>query len=110
MPCPEPADRRIKACKPKTTVAAVPTSTTPDPKNPNCDDAKAEPVIGRVIKNEIQGGDVLDHDRAPAATTASQKGWTGTVLRGDEPTRRSHGGDVTVIRVDKQRDDRQGAA
>ncbi len=57
MPCPNPPDRRVASCKksqwPKCNIAA------PDPQNPNCDDAKADPVTARVLKQETQGGEIV---------------------------------------------------
>lgn len=58
MACPNPPDRRVKSC-PKSKWPKCQDINNPDPNNPNCDDAKAEPVMARVIKTEIQGGQVL---------------------------------------------------
>jgi len=98
MPCPNPPDRRIKACKP--TQFAKCNLAAPDPGNPNCDNAKADPVTGRVIKNEVQGSDVII-TIAAGTDQGVAKTWRGHVLRGetDSPM---EGGDVTVVRVGKR--------
>lgn len=98
MPCPNPPDRRVKACR-KSQWPKCPDINNPDPQNPNCDDAKADPVLGRVLKNEVQGGDVII-TIAGGSNSGVKKGWRATVLRGqsDEPL---PGGDVTIIRIDK---------
>jgi hypothetical protein len=98
MPCPNPPDRRVKACKP--TQWPKCDIKNPDPNNPNCDNATADPVTGRVIKNEVQGSDVII-TVAAGTDQGVAKGWTGRVLRGDSDTP-VDGGDVTVIRVGKR--------
>jgi len=98
MPCPNPPDRRVKSCKktqwPKCNLAA------PDPQNPNCDDAKADPVVGRILSNTVQGSELLITIGA-GSNSGIAKGWTATVLRGDSGTPLS-GGEVTIVRIDKQ--------
>lgn len=97
MPCPNPPDRRVKACKksmwPKCNLAS------PDPLNPNCDDAKADPVVTRVLKNEVQGSETIITIGA-GSNSGIAKGWRAVVLRGDTDQPLS-GGDVQVIRIDK---------
>ncbi len=99
MPCPNPPDRRVKAC-PKSKWPKCMDINNPDPQNPNCDDATAPPVTGRVIKNEVQGSDVLVTVAAGSDQGVS-KAWKGHVLRGDTDTP-MEGGEVTVIRVGKR--------
>jgi hypothetical protein len=99
MPCPNPPDRRVKAC-PKSKWPKCADIANPDPQNPNCDDAKADPVTGRVIKTEIQGSEVLVTISA-GTDQGVGKGWRGKVLRGDSDSPLD-GGDVTVIRVGKR--------
>jgi hypothetical protein len=53
-----------------------------------------------VIKNEVQGSDVIITIAAGTDQGVS-KGWKGHVLRGDSETAMD-GGDVTVIRVGKR--------
>ena len=99
MPCPKPPDRRIRSCK----TSAFPKCldiNNPDPNNPNCDNATAPPVTARVIKNEVQGGDVLVTVAAGSDQGVS-KTWKGHMLRGDSDSPMD-GGDVTVIRVGKR--------
>jgi len=97
MPCPNPPDRRVKSCKAsqwqKCNLAA------PDPQNPNCDNAKPDPVVARVIKYEVQGNDTIITLGAGSAQ-AIQKSWKAYVLRGDSDQPMS-GGDVFLVRVDK---------
>lgn len=99
MPCPNPPDRRVKAC-PKAKWPKCIDINNPDPQNPNCDDATAPPVTGRVIKNEIQNGETLITIAAGSDQGVS-KAWKGHVLRGDSDTPMD-GGDVVVIRVGKR--------
>jgi hypothetical protein len=97
MPCPSPPDRRVKSCKktmwPKCNLQAL------DPLNPNCDDAKADPVTTRVLKNEVQGSDTIITIGA-GTNSGIAKGWRATVLRGDTDQPLS-GGEVQIIRIDK---------
>lgn len=98
MPCPNPPDRRVRACK----ASAFPKCqdiNNPDPQNPNCDNAKAPPMTGRVLRTEVQGGDLLI-TIAGGSNSGVKKGWTATVLRGDSDEPLS-GGDVQIIRIDK---------
>ena len=97
MPCPNPPDRRVKSCPKK----AWPKCDlkNPDPQNPNCDDATADPVTGRVLKNEVQGGELVITIGA-GSNQGIQKTWKATVLRGETETPLP-GGEVTVVRLDK---------
>lgn len=97
MPCPNPPDRRVRSCK--ASQWAKCDLANKDPQNPNCDNAKADPVTARVLKNEIQGGDLIITIGA-GSNSGISKGWRATVLRGDTDTPLS-GGDVTIVRVDK---------
>ena len=54
----------------------------PDPQNPNCDDATADPVTARVLKNEVQGSELVITIGA-GSEQGIAKGWNGHVLRGD---------------------------
>jgi hypothetical protein len=97
MECPNPPDRRIRKCKP--TQWPKCDLKAPDPQNPNCDNAKAEPVTARIVKNEVQGSDVIITIGA-GTNSGIQKGWRGYVLRGDtdQPL---PGGDIAIVRIDK---------
>src|SRR3569833_2009581 len=99
MPCPNPPDRRVKAC-PKSKWPKCMDINNPDPQNPNCVDATAPPVTGRVIKTEIQQNDTIVTVAAGSDQGVS-KAWKGHVLRGDSDTPMD-GGEVTVIRVGKR--------
>jgi len=99
MPCPNPPDRRVKAC-PATKWPKCPDIKNPDPNNPNCDNAKADPVTGKILHPEVQGGDVLI-TIGVGTDQGVGKGWKGHVLRGDTEGFLD-GGDVTVIRVGKR--------
>jgi hypothetical protein len=98
MECPNPPDRRVKKCPaskwPKCDIKA------PDQNNPNCDNATADPITGRVIKNEVQGNDVLI-TIAVGKDQGVATGWKGHLLRGDSDTPMD-GGDVQVIHVGKR--------
>jgi len=95
--CPNPPTSRAKACKLKDFPPCD--KASPDPENPKCS-IKADPITGRVIKNEVQGGDVVI-TIAVGSDQGVGKGWTGRVLRGDSENPLD-GGDVTVIRVGKR--------
>lgn len=97
MECPNPPDRRVKKCKPVFPPCKDPKN--PDPANPNCDNVKVPPVIGRIIGNNIQGSDVIV-TIGVGTNSGVQKTWGATVLRGDSDQPLA-GGEVTVIRVDK---------
>jgi hypothetical protein len=98
MDCPKPPDRRIKKCTPNK-FPKCPNIAEPDPENPNCDNAKADPVKARVISAGVSGGDTLITVSA-GSSKGVQKTWRGQVLRGDSDAALA-GGEVTVIRVDK---------
>jgi hypothetical protein len=100
MECPNPPDRRVKKC-PASKWPKCPDIKAPDPLNPNCDNAVAEPVIGKVIKNEVQGNDVLITIGAAGTDKGVATNWKGHVLRGDSDTP-IDGGDVLVIHVGKR--------
>jgi hypothetical protein len=99
MPCPTPPDRRVKACPaskwPKCDLKA------PDANNPNCDNATADPVKGRVLKADVQGSDVIITIGVGTDQGVGKSGWSGKVLRGDSDVALS-GGDVTIIKIDKR--------
>jgi len=97
MECPNPPDRRVRKCKPVFPACKDPRN--PDPANPNCDNVKLPPIIGRIIGNTVQGSDVIITIGA-GTNSGVQKTWGAHVLRGesDQPLA---GGEVTVIRVDK---------
>ncbi|HEY0195476.1 MAG TPA: hypothetical protein VGC42_30385 [Kofleriaceae bacterium] len=97
MECPNPPDRRVKRCKNVFPKCKDPTN--PDANNPNCDDAKVPPVVGRIIGvSDSSSGVVI----TIGAGTNSHigKDWKAVVLRGDSDSPLA-GGDVTVVRVDK---------
>ena len=98
--CPTPPTSRSKACMKNVAKFFPPCDkANPDPDNPKCLE-KAAPVTGRVIKNEVQGSDVVI-TIAVGSDQGVGKGWTGRVLRGDSDTP-VDGGDVQVIRVGKR--------
>jgi hypothetical protein len=98
--CPSPPTSRSKACMRNVAKNFPPCDkSNPDPDNPKCNE-KAAPVTGRVIKTEVQGGDVVV-TIAVGSDQGVGKGWTGRVLRGDSETAMD-GGEVTVIRVGKR--------
>jgi len=102
MPCPNPADRRVKSCVadklhkwPK-----CPDPRNPDPNNPNCDDIKVPPVIGRIIGSSIQGSELIV-TIAAGTNSGVAANWTAHVLSGGSGETPLPGGDIKVIRVDK---------
>lgn len=98
MPCPNPPDRRVRACKPSL-FPKCQDINNPDPQNPNCDNAKAPPVTTRVMKNEVQGGDLIITIGA-GSNSGVKKGWTAIMLRGESDSPLP-GGDITIVRIDK---------
>ncbi|HVK86258.1 MAG TPA: hypothetical protein VM513_19190 [Kofleriaceae bacterium] len=98
MPCPNPPDRRVKACK-KSDFKKCDLKD-PDPQNPNCDNATADPVVTRVMKSEVQGGETVITIGAGSGSGVG-KGWRAYVLRGDSDSPLP-GGEITVVRIDKQ--------
>ncbi len=98
MPCPNPPDRRVKSCRPSVFPKCQDVNN-PDPMNPNCDGATAPSVTTRVMKNEVQGGDLIITIGA-GSNSGVKKGWTATMLRGESDTPLP-GGDVTIVRIDK---------
>lgn len=99
MPCPNPPDRRIKSC-PASRWPKCPDIKNPDPQNPNCDNAKADPVTTRVLKYEVQGSETVLTIGA-GSNQGIAKGWRATVLRGDSGDQPMSGGDITIVRIDK---------
>jgi hypothetical protein len=97
MPCPNPPDRRVRACKP----SAWPKCdlNNPDPQNPNCDNAKPDPVITRVLTNVVENGEMVI-TIAGGTNNGIKKDWKGVVLRGqsDDPL---PGGEIRIFSVDK---------
>ena len=97
MPCPEPPDRRVKACTKDKFAACDPKAL--DPKNPNCDNYKPEPINGRIVKSTIDGSTV-EIWFAPCASRGIDTGWKGKVMRGSSGQPLS-GGEFTVTAVSK---------
>ena len=97
MECPKPPDRRIRKCK-NTAFPKCPNIAEPDPDNPNCDNAKADPVKARVISNSVQG-DATIITIGAGKKQGVKLDWGGKVLRGDSDSPMV-GGDVVLVRVD----------
>ncbi|HEY5949171.1 MAG TPA: hypothetical protein VIV40_26945 [Kofleriaceae bacterium] len=95
--CPNPPTSRAKACKLKDFPPCD--KAAPDPENPKCS-IKADPITARVIKNEVQGSEVVI-TIAAGSDQGVVKGWTGRVMRGDSDTPLD-GGEVNVIRIGKR--------
>lgn len=101
MPCPKPPDERVRACKPSDW-PPCPDKKNPDPKNPNCL-IPADPLVGRIVSREVQGGELILKIGA-GSDQGITKAWRATVISGPDISDKSvAGGDVTIIRVDKQR-------
>ncbi len=99
MPCPRPADKRVRACK-ITDFPPCPDKKNPDPNNPRCD-IPADPVVGRVIGRDIQGGDTVLKIGAGSDQGISKEGWKAFVVDGSGKA--ISGGEVQIVRVDKTR-------
>jgi hypothetical protein len=95
--CPNPPTIRAPACKPRDFPPCNPAA--PDPENYNCN-KKADPIVGRIISNQVQGGDTVI-TVAVGSDQGVTREWRGQVLRGDSNTPLD-GGDVTVINVGKR--------
>jgi len=97
MDCPTPPDRKFARCAGK--FPKCPDPKNPDPNNPNCDNIKVPPVIGRIVGNSVSGSDLII-TIGQGSNAGVAKTWSAVVLRGDtdEPLR---GGDVILVRVDK---------
>ena len=97
MPCPNPPDRRVRACT-KKSFPKCPDPKAPDPNNPNCDDIKVPPVLGRIIGNNVSGSDLIITIGAGKKSGVGAD-WKGVVLRGDSDSPLA-GGEIQIIRVD----------
>ncbi|HPH67976.1 MAG TPA: hypothetical protein PLF40_19595 [Kofleriaceae bacterium] len=99
MPCPEPPDRRVKACKksdfPPCDEAKI------DPKNPNCDGFKRKPIKGNIIKATVDGNSV-EIVFNPCSDRGIDIGWSGKVLRGTSGDAALAGGDFVVSSAGKR--------
>lgn len=95
--CPNPPTIRAKACKPRDFPPCNPSN--PDPENFNCN-KKADPVKGRVIATQMQGGETII-TIGIGSDAGVTRDWKGQVLRGDSNTP-MEGGEVTVINVGKR--------
>jgi len=101
MPCPTPPQEKIKSC----TIDKFPDCDLKNPStptnvgNPKCKTQNFPPFTGRVIKNDLQGSDVLI-TISGGATQGITKAWRAQVMRGDSDVPLPSG-DVFVIRVDK---------
>ncbi|MBP9084791.1 MAG: hypothetical protein KBG15_01685 [Kofleriaceae bacterium] len=98
MPCSDPPDRRIKACKPKDFPPCDEAKI--DPKNPNCDNFKRKPLAGNIIKATVDGSTV-EIVFNPCADKGIDVGWAGKIMRGatDSPL---VGGDFVVTSAGKR--------
>jgi hypothetical protein len=71
----------------------------PDPDNPKCN-VKAAPVVGRVMRQEVQGSEVVI-TVAAGSDQGITSGWKGQLLRGDSDAPLD-GGSFSVLRVGKR--------
>jgi hypothetical protein len=101
MPCPKPPDIRVRACKPHH-FPPCPDKKNPDPNNPNCLVAP-DPIVARIIGNEVQGGELVLRI-GTGSDQGISKSWRANVVAGPDVSEKPiPGGEVTIIRVDKQR-------
>jgi hypothetical protein len=99
MPCPKPPNRNVRACRAKDFPKCT-NINEPDPDNPNCDNATAPPVKGRVQSVQVSGAEVIIQISV-GSDQGVKPSWSGRVLRGDTDTPLD-GGDVKIVRVDKR--------
>lgn len=100
MPCPNPPDKKVKACKPSDWPAC--NKAAPDSNNPNCNVAP-DPVVGRVVGREVQGNELVLRIGA-GSDQGITKAWKAQVINGPELTDKPvPGGEVTIVRIDKAR-------
>jgi hypothetical protein len=99
--CPNPMTKRSKACMRPGMKEKFPPcdKSQPDPDNWKCD-VKDPPVVARVLKNELQGGDTVI-TIAAGSEQGITTNWTGLVLRGDSNAT-IDGSDIKLIRVGKR--------
>jgi hypothetical protein len=98
--CPSPPTMRSKACMRDVAKNFPPCDkANPDPDNPKCN-VKAAPVVGRVMRQEVQGNEVVI-TVAAGSDQGITSGWKGQLLRGttDAPL---DGGSFAVLRVGKR--------
>src|SRR3954469_22888787 len=102
MDCPNPPDRRVLKCVAEKAIKwpKCPDPRNPDPANPNCDGIKIPPVVGRIINSSISGNEVIVTIGA-GSNSGVGADWTAHVLSGSGQNPLA-GGDIKVIRVDKQ--------
>ncbi|MBX3162785.1 MAG: hypothetical protein KF773_42880 [Deltaproteobacteria bacterium] len=100
MPCPPGApDERVKACTPDKW-PPCPDKTKPDNRNPNCR-IPADPVVGRIVGKELKGGELLITVGVGELQGVS-KSWKGEVVRSNDVKAGAvSGGDVRIVRIDK---------
>jgi len=98
MPCPNPPDRRVKAC-PKTAWPEC-NPQAKDPQNPNCDNYRPAPIKAHVINIQASGdSSIITLDRGQ--DKGVDKGWRGKIMK-KGTNRPLEGGDFTVIKVGKR--------
>ncbi len=98
--CPNPPTLRSKACMRNVAANFPPCDKSqPNPENPKCNQ-KAEPVVARVLKSGIQGGETV-LTIAAGSDQGVASGWSGVVLRtgSDTPI---DGSAFKIIRVGKR--------
>ncbi|MEO8706909.1 MAG: hypothetical protein ABI867_43180 [Kofleriaceae bacterium] len=91
MPCPSPPDPRVKACRMTRTLRCPPGVTC----------VSAREVVGRIIKLEVVGSDVLI-TIAAGSTAGVRQSWHGQVARDPRSTEQHPRGELVIVRVDKQ--------
>jgi hypothetical protein len=103
MPCPRPADKRVRACK----LADFPPcldKKNPDLNNPRCD-IPAEPQIGRIISREVTDNNLILLRIAAGSDQGITKDWKAMVITGPNATDPPvSGGEVKILgKPDKDR-------
>ena len=73
----------MRACKPSLFPKCD--IKNPDQNNPNCDNATADPVKGRILKADVSGSDVIITVGVGSDQGVGKSGWSGKVLQPVSP-------------------------
>jgi hypothetical protein len=103
MPCPKPADKRVKACK-LTDFPPCPDPKQPDPNNPRCD-IPPDPKMARMIAREAgDNNEIVVRIAIGSDQGVSKEGWKAMFVTGPSVKDKAvPGGEIKIISVDKTR-------
>jgi len=97
MDCPPGGDIRVRTCRPAD-FRPCPDPKHPDPTNLNCLEFQYPPVVSRIGRKMVVGGEVEVLIMAGSAANIDTD-WTGVVLQGDSD-RPLPGGAIRLLRLD----------